>query len=116
MIIPCYFCQTPLNFYEPAILHQDCGQCDQRPKICQATTTHEFEKKVVIYAHLFVSEKWQENNFNNKFLYEAYHIRWSLQNKTTTISHRGNPILTVSGFPFTIDNAPEKLKLYLTFL
>jgi hypothetical protein len=106
----CYFCNET-DSDECNYGNFICIKCSHKDKIHEIITSYHSEFKNVVYAHIYII-------IDDK----KYHIRHQYNEGTTNISVCGLPqpisyvdILEINGFPFTPDNAFNKLKTYLLF-
>jgi hypothetical protein len=99
--INCYFCQSELETHFNCNI--ECVKCAQDNQLRQVINTLDELNGRFIYAHIYPDDEW--------------HIRLELNNNITCIKSklvRGR-IITLKGFPITLSNVKEKLKMCLLF-
>lgn len=108
---PCYFCQTQLKSpSEPNYRNIFyCHKCANKNNLTHVITTYNNDPpEELIYVHIYMHIKDKE-----------YHIRLNLQEgKTDVMAPRRDPyyLQELDGYPFTPQNANQKLRTILTFL
>ena len=121
----CYFCQTNIEQNKVGVGLYYCTQCPKGHVSHAFTSFDKFDQPYI--AHIYIDKLHDHNPspgvFSSQWINEdgKYHIRYWTYSNTTDINYVGkgscisSNITTLTGFPFTIDNAYERLLTILTF-
>ena len=101
----CYFCQRTLSSKYPP--HWDCHFCAEEHQVYRVVTT--YTDAGLLYVHIFINENIQ--------------VRMHMQENLTYVERAWDDpdtsedkyLIKMEGFPITLSNAKQKIKLYLTF-